>query len=139
MTQSGQQISRTQLRMLAVMALLLVGFLMVVVRAFTIQIKGKEFYQTQGEIRHVKEVEMPVSRGAIYDRNGEPLALSTAMQSVGIVPGQLIDQFSKVEQLAEVLQLDAEELKQIITSRTDRQFLFIKRRITPMMADAVKA
>ena len=102
MTQSGAQISRTQLRMLAVMALLLIGFRVVVVRAFAIQVKGKDFYQAQGEIRHVKEVEMPVSRGAIYDRNGEPLALSTAMPSVGIVPGQLIDQFSKVEQLAEV-------------------------------------
>lgn len=139
MTQSGAQISRTQLRMLAVMALLLCGFMVVVVRAFAIQVKGKDFYQAQGEMRHVKEVEMPVSRGAIYDRNGEPLALSTAMPSVGIVPGQLIDQFSKVEQLAEVLQLNAEELKQIITSRTDRQFLFIKRRVTPMMADAVRA
>src|SRR5690554_5634128 len=139
MRKSNSQSAKIQMRMLAVMALLLCCFVVVVVRAFSIQVNGKAFYQNQGEIRHVKEVEMPVSRGAIYDRNGEPLALSTAMQSVGIVPNKLLDQFSKVEQLAEVLNLDAEELKQIITTRTDRQFLFIERRITPMMADAVQA
>ena len=127
------------LRIAIVMAFLLCCFVVVVVRAFSIQVRGAEFYQSQGEKRHVREVEIPVSRGSIYDRNGEPLALSTAMVSVGIVPGQLLDQFSKVEQLAEVLDLDADELKQIITSRKDRQFLYIKRRITPMLADSVRA
>lgn len=127
------------LRIAIVMAFLLCCFVVVVVRAFSIQVKGAEFYQSQGEKRHVREVEIPVSRGSIYDRNGEPLALSTAMVSVGIVPGQLLDQFSKVEQLAEVLELNADELKNIITSRKDRQFLFIKRRVTPMLADQVKA
>jgi len=121
------------------MAFLLCCFVVVVVRAFSIQVRGAEFYQSQGEKRHVREVDIPVSRGSIYDRNGEPLALSTAMVSVGIVPGQLLDQFSKVEQLAEVLDLDADELKQIITSRKDKKFLYIKRRITPMLAESVRA
>lgn len=127
------------LRVAIVMAFLLCCFVVIVVQAFKIQVQGADFYLLQGEKRHVREVEIPVSRGSIYDRNGEPLALSTPMVSVGVVPGKLLDQFSKVEQLAEVLNLDAEELKQIITSRKDRQFLYIKRRVTPTLAESVKA
>ena len=129
----------TQMRMRLVLFFLGCCFVVIVARAFSIQIRGKDFYQQEGEMRHVREVEIPVSRGTIYDRNGEPLALSTAMQSVGIEPNQLIDQFSKLEQLAELLELDVEKLKNLVTTRADKKFLFIKRHITPGVADAIRA
>ncbi len=127
------------MRMTVVMVFVLCCFLVVVARAFSIQIKGREFYQHQGEMRHVREVEIPVSRGKIYDRNGEPLALSTAMQSVGIEPEKILSQMSKLEQLAEMLEIDFESLKQQILMRRDRQFVFVKRHITPAMAKAIGA
>ena len=129
----------TQMRMRLILFFLGCCFVVIVGRAFSIQIRGKDFYQQEGEMRHVREVEIPVSRGTIYDRNGEPLALSTAMQSVGIEPQHLIDQFSKLEQLAELLEVDVEKLKQLVTSRANKKFLFIKRHITPVAADAIRA
>ncbi len=121
------------------MAFLLCFFVIVLGRAFTMQVSRTDFYKIQADKRHVREVEIPVSRGAIYDRNEEPLALSSQMESVGINPEKLLNQFSKVDQLAEVLDLNAEKLKQIITSHKDRHFLYIKRRITPAVADSVRA
>ncbi len=121
------------------MAFLLCFFVVILGRAFTMQVSRTDFYQSQADKRHVREVEIPVSRGAIYDRNEEPLALSSPMESVGINPSKLMGQFSKVDQLAEVLDLNADKLKQIIASHKDRQFLFIKRRITPAVADSVRA
>ncbi|WP_395377150.1 peptidoglycan D,D-transpeptidase FtsI family protein [Marinicella sp. W31] len=129
----------TQMRMRLILFFLGCCFVVIVGRAFSIQIRGKDFYQQEGEMRHVREMEIPVSRGTIYDRNGEPLALSTAMQSVGIEPQHLIDQFSKLEQLAELLEVDVEKLKQLVTTRANKKFLFIKRHITPGVADAIRA
>ena len=139
MTRKMRNNVNTQMRMRLVLFFLGCCFVVIVARAFSIQIRGKDFYQQEGEMRHVREVEIPVSRGTIYDRNGEPLALSTAMQSVGIEPNQLIDQFSKLEQLAELLELDVEKLKNLVTTRADKKFLFIKRHITPGVADAIRA
>ncbi|MCF6301091.1 MAG: penicillin-binding protein 2, partial [Proteobacteria bacterium] len=138
MKNKGVQIVNISLRVALVMAFLLICFVVIVVRAFSVQIQGAEFYQDQGEKRHVREVDILVSRGSIYDRNGEPLALSTAMQSVGIEPRKLVGQFSKLEQLAQLLDLDANELKNIVSSRGNIGFLFIKRHITPALADSVK-
>lgn len=139
MSKKRKQVVNPQMRMQLVLFFIFCCFAIVVARAFSIQIRGKDFYQQEGEMRHVREVEIPVSRGIIYDRNGEPLALSTAMQSVGIEPSILIDHFSKLEQLAELLDIDVEKLKHLVSTRTDKKFLFIKRHITPSTADAIRA
>ena len=139
MRKSQQPQVNVSLRIAIVMAFLLCFFFVVVVRAFSMQVQSSDFYQSQADKRHVREVEIPVSRGAIYDRNEEPLALSSPMESVGINPAKLLNQFSKVDQLAEVLDLNADKLKQIITSHKDKYFLYVKRRITPAVADSVRA
>ena len=139
MRKSQQPQVNVSLRIAIVMAFLLCFFFVVVVRAFSMQVQSSDFYQSQADIRHVREVEIPVSRGAIYDRNEEPLALSSPMESVGINPTKLLNQFSKVDQLAEVLDLNADKLKQIITSHKEKHFLYVKRRITPSVADSVRA
>ena len=41
--------------------------------------------------------------------------------------------------MAEVLDLNADKLKQIITSHKEKHFLYVKRRITPSVADSVRA
>jgi cell division protein FtsI (penicillin-binding protein 3) len=119
------------MRMSIVGAFLLLCFLIIAVRAFAIQIKGKEFYTKQGNMRQIKEIDLLVPRGTIFDRNGEPLAISTPMVSIGIQPGKLIDEMPRVLQLAESLNLDAEKLKNLIIDKQNKKFVFIKRRIPP--------
>ncbi len=119
------------MRMSIVGAFLLLCFLIIAVRAFAIQIKGKEFYTKQGNMRQIKEIDLMVPRGTIFDRNGEPLAISTPMVSVGIQPNKLIEQMPSVLQLAESLNLDAEKLKNLIIDKQNKKFIYIKRRIPP--------
>ena len=38
----------------------------------------------------MREVEVPVRRGNILDRNGEPLAVSTPVPSVWVNPGEFL-------------------------------------------------
>ncbi|MCF6287693.1 MAG: penicillin-binding protein 2 [Proteobacteria bacterium] len=114
-------------------------FFVIAVRAFAIQIKGKEFYTKQGNMRQIREIDLQVPRGTIFDRNGEPLALSTPMVSVGIVPEYLLGELPKISQLAEALDLDAEKLNDLIVDKKNKKFIYIKRRIPPQDAKIVQA
>lgn len=122
-----------------VIAFLMLCFVTIVVRAFSIQVKGKEFYSKQGDMRQIRAIDLDVPRGTIFDRNNEPLAISTPMVSVGIQPGQLIEHIARIEQLAEALELDPEKLKNLIVDKKHKQFIYIKRRIPPYIADSVRA
>ena len=128
-----------KMRMSVVIAFLLLGFIVIVGSAFTIQVKGKEFYTKQGDKRQIREIDLPVPRGTIFDRNGEPLAISTPMVSIGIQPAVLIEQISRLEQLAEALELNANKLKNLVTDKKHKKFIYIKRRIPPYVADRVRA
>ena len=127
------------MRMSIVIAFLLLCFSVIVVRAFAIQVKGREFYSKQGDMRQIREVDLDVPRGTIFDRNGEPLAISTPMVSIGIQPAVLIDQISRIDQLSEALDLDSQKLKELVLNRKHKKFIYIKRRIPPYDADTVKA
>ncbi len=129
----------TNMRMSIVIAFLMLCFVVVVVRAFAIQVKGKEFYTKQGNMRQIKEIDLYVPRGTIFDRNGEPLAISTPMISVGIQPSVLIQQVSRLEQLAEALELDPKKLKNLVVDKKNKKFIYIKRRIPPYIADSIRA
>lgn len=127
------------MRMAIVITFLFLCFATIAVRAFAIQIKGKEFYQKQGKMRQIREIESQAPRGTIFDRNGEPLAISTPMVSVGIQPEKIIQNISKIEQLAEALELDSEKLTNLVADKSAKKFVYIKRRIPPYIADSVKA
>jgi cell division protein FtsI (penicillin-binding protein 3) len=55
-------------------------------RAVSLQVLDKEFLLTQGQARHLRVVGLPAHRGMIRDRSGEPLAVSTPVESVWVNP-----------------------------------------------------
>jgi hypothetical protein len=59
-------------------------------RAFDLQVVDNAFYQAQGDERFLREIPIPTSRGMITDRNGEPLAVSTPVESVWANPQELL-------------------------------------------------
>ena len=126
-------------RISVVIAFLVLCFSVIVVKAFTIQIKGKEFYTKQGDKRQIRDVEIFVPRGTIYDRNGEPLAISSPMISIGINPSVMVDNLTDVAKLAEKLGLDAEDLKNQVVNKKHKKFVYIQRRIPPYDAQAVRS
>ncbi len=58
-------------------------------RALYLQVFSKEFLKDQGEIRSVDEVAISAYRGMITDRNGEPLAISSPVQTIWVNPKEL--------------------------------------------------
>lgn len=109
-----------------------------VARAVQLQVMETEFLQGQGEARFLREVELPTTRGVINDRNGEPLAVSTPVDSVWVNPQELLQVPERIADLAEVLRADAEDMERKITQRASREFVWMKRRLHPMVAEQVR-
>jgi cell division protein FtsI (penicillin-binding protein 3) len=124
-------------RMVVVVGLLGLTSLGLVARAFDLQVVRKQFYQSQGEARFLREMLIPVSRGTIFDRNGEPLAVSTPVMSIWANPSEVLDNDERIPQLAQALGVDAGELKEQLAKRSDREFVYLRRQMAPTAAQTV--
>ena len=108
-------------------------------RAADLQLTHGAFLQDQGEQRHLREVAIPVHRGKILDRNGQPLAISTPVDSVWVDPHKLAGADVDLGPLAELLERDPAKLKGLIEARADREFVYLRRHVTPALAERVRA
>ena len=106
-------------------------------RVLYLQVIDNEFLAAEGDNRHLRTVEISAHRGAITDRNGEPLAVSTPVDSIWADPRELKSALDRLPELARALELDAEWLARRITSNVDREFVFIKRHLLPAQAAQV--
>ena len=124
-------------RMIVVVGLLCLAATGLVARAFDLQVVRKQFYQAQGDARFLREMPIPVSRGTIFDRNGEPLAVSTPVMSIWANPSEVLDNDERIPQLAQALGVNADELKSRLAQRSDREFVYLRRQMSPEAAQAV--
>jgi len=124
-------------RMVVVVGLLGLAATGLVARAFDLQVVRKQFYQSQGDARFLREMTIPVSRGTIFDRNGEPLAVSTPVTSIWANPSQVLDRDERIPQLAQALGVNADELKSRLAQRSDREFVYLRRQMAPEAAQAI--
>jgi cell division protein FtsI (penicillin-binding protein 3) len=121
-----------------VFVLVAAGFAALAGRAFYLQAVNTSFLQAKGEARYGRVVEMPASRGPVKDRNGQPLAISTPVESIWASPEDLEIDDRQGRALAKALAMPVAELRQKI-ARKDRQFVFLKRQISPDEAARVMA
>ena len=56
--------------------------LVIVWKVANLHITERDFLQEQGDRRTIRTVPLVANRGLITDRNGEPLAVSTPVQSI---------------------------------------------------------
>jgi len=108
-------------------------------RAMDMQILHSEFFEKQGAARQLRVVTVPSHRGDIVDRNGEPFAVSTPVHSVWVNPQELIGSLEEIPRLAKVLSLDPIHLSDRVTASAKREFIYLKRHVTPTMAAQVMA
>ncbi|MBB5208780.1 peptidoglycan D,D-transpeptidase FtsI family protein [Chiayiivirga flava] len=127
----------TRARLLAVVAVLGLGATVLIARAVDMQLLNDDFYQQQGDARFLREIEIPTSRGMITDRNGEPLAVSTPVESIWCSPLELLQHTDRLPQLAEAVDIDLDTLTQRLSERADKEFMFLRRHMNPDDADAI--
>ncbi len=126
-------------RLLTLVALFACAGIVLFWRAIELQVVRKDFLQTQGDARYLRVLPVVATRGMISDRHGEPLAISTPVDSVWVHPKDFITVRSQWASLAKLLGLNLGELKQMLDERREREFVYIKRRISPELAQQVMA
>ncbi len=121
------------------LGLLSVALLVLVVRAVDQQVLERDFLQHEGERRHLRVVEMPAYRGMITDRNGEPLAVSTPVDSIYVNPKLFSPDQKILAKLEKMLGNKRGELRRLLARHSDRGFAYLKRRANPDVASQVMA
>lgn len=122
-------------RRLVVAGLALAG-LSLAARAVQLQVVDREFYVGQGDARQQRTVEIPAHRGMIVDRNGEPLAMSTPVDSVWANPQDLLKEQRRLSELAKIIGVNAEDLKQRVSRAANKEFVYLRRHLPPHIAQA---
>jgi len=121
------------------MGLLGASALGLVWRAVDLQLVDHGFLAKEGDARFSRVLDIAAHRGTITDRHGEPLAVSTPVDSIWVNPGELALATEQIPRLAQALKLDREELTRRITSNLDREFLYLARHRQPADAEQIKA
>ena len=110
-----------------------------VARAVHLQVLDKEFLNQQADTRHLRTEKISAHRGTITDRNGEPLAISTPVDSIWVNPAQFAPAVDSIPKLARTLGVDSQMLMRRITRSMDKEFLYLKRHLSPEQAEEVLA
>ncbi len=125
-------------------AYVLVGLLVcaatgLVWRAVNLQLVDHTFLAKEGDARFSRVVQIAAHRGTITDRYGEPLAVSTPVDSIWVNPKELALAPDQLPRLATALKLDRADLARRITTNLDREFLYLARHRDPSEAERIKA
>jgi cell division protein FtsI (penicillin-binding protein 3) len=134
--QTSGQIALPAWRSRVLFVLLLAGLASLLVRAVYLQGIHNEFLQQKGDARYGRIIDIHAHRGMITDRNGEPLAVSTPVESVWASPGDVDVSPAQISQLAQIIGMTTAEVKNKLTD-TSREFVYLKRQLPPELAAKV--
>ena len=118
-----------------VLVLLLVWFLALVGRALYLQSVNRDFLRQKGEARYSRVINLNANRGKILDRNGEPLAISTPVESIAASPRDVEMSVAQMAKLAQLIDLPQAEMKKKLAEQRD--FVYLKRQLSPEVAEQV--
>lgn len=128
---------RPRLRLLIVAALAALWMTAVAGRLAYLQLICHRDYLARAERQQRRVVEVTPKRGAIYDRNLRPLAMSIEVDSAFAVPSEIADQPLAAKLLSSVLDIPRGVLETKLES--SRSFVWIARKLPPDKAQAIAA
>jgi len=108
-------------------------------RAVDLQLVDKGFLQQRGTQNFSRAIEIAAHRGTITDRYGEPLAVSTPVDSIWVNPKELALASDQIPRLAKALKMSNQEVTRRVTSNLSREFLYLSRHRQPADAQKIKA
>jgi cell division protein FtsI (penicillin-binding protein 3) len=101
---------------------------LVFAKAARLQVVEHERWVMAAEDQHRERLELPARRGAIFDRNGVPLALSHEMYQVSVAPSELRDPRGAARALADGLGISESRANEVVSS--SRRWIVLPGRFT---------
>ncbi len=118
-------------------------FLMVVAvlawRLVDLHIVDNEFLRKQGDVRTIRVESIDAHRGVISDRYGEPLAVSTPVQTIWANPSETNPDEARLTNLARLLNISEANLRDRLRAYASREFIYLRRKVQPGLAREVMA
>ncbi len=123
-------------RIAVVACLFAVSAVLLVMRAYTLQVTDSDMLQKRAEKQRNRVIHLEARRGAIIDRSGDPIAVSLEVNSIYAKPKRAVNKKETSRILSEILEIDAQEIYKKLTE--DKTFVWIQRRISPAVAEKVR-
>ena len=111
-------------------------FAALIARAVFLQVIDTEYLQSQGDARYLRvQKELP-TRGMIVDRNDQPLAISTPVDSIWMHPATILEQQDEYayKKLSELLGTNRDDILAKARQYKTKQFVYLKRQLSPQAA-----
>lgn len=123
-------------RVIVVFLLMFLAFAAVALQLVHLQVWKRAELAARAERQQQRLVKLDPRRGTIYDRTGNELAVSLDVDSVYGVPSSVDNPKDLSRRLSRILQKDPRALERRLAS--DRNFVWISRKVDPAKADKVK-
>lgn len=120
-------------------AALICSFGIVLVQATRLHIipKSADELAALASSQYVEEHQLSPFRGTIFDRRGDPLAISVRAPSICVNPRQFSPTQDETRELARILKISAESVRSVTQRKS--HFAWLKRKARPEEAQAVAA
>jgi penicillin-binding protein 2 len=106
-----------QSRMLAGISFIIILTIVILVRLVYLQVLEHRHFTTLSHDNRLKVVPIPPTRGLIYSRDGQILAENRPSFTLEMVPERVADERAALIGIADLLNLDAEEIQRIREAR----------------------
>ncbi len=131
-------LKRQNMRHILIVLFMLLAAFSVSARVAYVHIEKSEFLKREGERHYKRNIPLYAYRGDILDRNGYELAVSAPAVSIWIDPDDVSDRLDDLTALSKHLDIDLYALKRKAKRSLNRSFMYIKRQVSPEVAEYVK-
>ena len=116
------------------------GFGIVIYNLFKIQIKEGDYYQQRAIAQQLRTTPITANRGAIYDRNGNTLAMSATVWTVLFSPHDITDEQAEVlaQGMSDILGVDPDFIIEKAKNKKN-YYQIVKKKVDKETADKVIA
>jgi cell division protein FtsI/penicillin-binding protein 2 len=128
---------RLRQRSLMLLAVMIGWMLVVIGRLAYLQVVQHEAMLELAQRQQQRTIRISPLRGTIYDRLGRELARSVEVESIFAVPVEAAPAKPMAAKLAQALKLKPQDILEKLSEA--REFVWIKRKVSPEEAEAVKA
>ncbi len=125
-------------RMRLTLGLLFAGFAALSMRAVYLQAWHNDFLNEEGEKRVQRVAPIPAYRGVITDRRGEPVAVSTPVETIWINPRQADPSAADIQSLARILEREPSQIARLFADKS-KGFVYLERLLEPPKARQIMA
>lgn len=124
-------------RFRVLLCLFLLGIALCIHKTLSLNIAQGDFLRSEGDKRSIRPSPIAAYRGAITDRNGTPLAVSTPVVSLWLNAKQIADKADEWPKIAKAVNMSMPVFTAFMRKNYKKGFVYLRRHMDPKEAQAI--